>query len=101
MLLVNALCRAARALRFPPKPGEYPVSMSARVRSESSAFEEVTLISRNASETQVKHESRVNQRRRVGSPESQLPGNDALSEQDRLIHSLHQDACEVSASRLL
>lgn len=50
----------------------------------------------HTSETRVKNESSVRQRS-VESTES--PGRDTLSEQDRLVHSLHQDACKVSASR--
>lgn len=96
MCLLQGLCRAARALCNPLKRGEYPVIMSARVCSDCSGFEEVTLMLEHASETRVKSESSVRQRS-VESTES--PGRDTLSEQDRLVHSLHQDACKVSASR--
>lgn len=100
MFLLNGLYRAARALYNPLKLGEYPVIMSVSICRESSAFEEVTLISQYTSEAQVKNEPSVKQSS-VGSTESELPGKDTLSEQDKLIHSLHQDACKVSGKRLL
>ncbi|XP_017334493.1 uncharacterized protein C1orf53 homolog isoform X2 [Ictalurus punctatus] len=92
MCLLQGLCRAARALCNPLKRGEYPVIMSARVCSDCSGFEEVTLMLEHTSETRVKSESSVRQRS-VESTES--PGRDTLSEQDRLVHSLHQDACKA------
>ncbi|KAB5559431.1 hypothetical protein PHYPO_G00028940 [Pangasianodon hypophthalmus] len=71
MFLVNGLRRAARA-----RP--YALIMSARACSECS--EEVTLISLHTAE---------------GRSEPQLPGKAKLSEQDTLIHRLHQDACKA------
>lgn len=70
MFLVNLFGRTARAFT-------YSVNMSAR------AHEEVTLLTECTRETRVKPRS-------VRSTES-------LSEQDARIHSLHQDACKVSA----
>lgn len=97
MFLLKGLYRAARAL----KQGEDPVRMSARVCSARPASEEVTvLVSQCTSETREKHEYRVKQRN-AGSTGCQLAGKDPLSEQDRLIHSLHQDACKVSTKSLL
>ncbi|XP_053094349.1 uncharacterized protein C1orf53 homolog isoform X1 [Pangasianodon hypophthalmus] len=71
MFLVNGLRRAARA-----RP--YALIMSARACSECS--EEVTLISLHTAEGRI---------------EPQLPGKAKLSEQDTLIHRLHQDACKT------
>lgn len=88
MFLLNVLSSAARALNKLLKLN--PVIMSAH---ESSALEEVTLISQYRNETPVRSESSVKQRS-VGSTEH-------LSEQDAPIHDLHQDACKVSGKRLL
>ncbi|KAG7327755.1 hypothetical protein KOW79_009361 [Hemibagrus wyckioides] len=52
------------------------------------------MISQYTSEARVKNEPSVKQSS-VGSTESELPGKDTLSEQDKLIHSLHQDACKA------
>lgn len=104
MFLKNGLCRgAARALKL----GGYPVliiiiiiMMSARVCTNHSAFkDEITLISQDTNEARGKSESSVKERS-TGSPESQLPEKDSLSEQDRRIHHLHQDACAVSESSI-
>ncbi|KAF4083498.1 hypothetical protein AMELA_G00142110 [Ameiurus melas] len=86
MFLLKGLCRAARALCNPLQRGEYPVIMSARVCSDCSGLEEVTLMFEHTGEPSVRQRS-------VESTES--PGRDILSEQDRLIRRLHQDACKA------
>ncbi|XP_017557921.1 uncharacterized protein C1orf53 homolog isoform X1 [Pygocentrus nattereri] len=96
MLLLSGLCRSSWTLRSSPKLGRAPIIMSARARSAcSSPGEEGDTLTCSRHNT-LEDEARTEERG-VGKAAGtlQLLEENRLSEQERVIHRLHQEACKA------
>ncbi|XP_036442448.1 uncharacterized protein C1orf53 homolog isoform X1 [Colossoma macropomum] len=96
MLLLSGLCRSSWTLRGGPKLGRAPIIMSAQTCSACSDLGEegdtLTCSHHNTLEDEAKSEER-SVGKTAGPP--QLLEENRLSEQEKVIHRLHQEACKA------